>query len=355
MTHEYKTLLISVVSSVATILVIGGLILLWNIRTVDQVEIFGATILITGNTNTIDTFRTNVNTSLTNINNQLATLGNATTTLSQSTGTFVGFFSNSSTLVGDPGFTYDSTTDTVSSTNAFHTSVSGTQISVSAYGLFPNLFFTSASGTQISASVYGLFPTLGFTSASGTQISVSGYGNFPTLNFTNASGGIVTSTRLSASDVLRIPFDKTINSTGSIMVNTTTGTLAYNDGTRQVGLLGTTCSDSFTIIGETAAAKDVDTAFWTAPATGTITSFVTTQKFANENSSWQAVWSSTRQLASSGISHAFLLDYVSSTGAKEIFTPTASSSINAQDIMRIFFKTSSSSEFTISVCVRYNP
>jgi hypothetical protein len=299
--------------------------------------------------------------------------GLATSTTGQYTAGNLFFVANSSTASASDNLRYTTSTGAfaITATSTFtgqlnFGSASGTNLSLTGYGIIPTLNFTNGSGSNITASGYGTFPTLNFTNASGSNISgsgfvnfasgiftnvsstnysASGYGLFPTLNFTNSSG-----TNSSVSGYGLFPLLAYTSATGTTLFNTTASStnLGFTNATGTRLSVGNVTSTILTISGITGSTQclRVDTnglvsGTGSACGTGNISgngtssniAFFSDQSTLTSHDNFRIVTSTmTLKLISKGVSNLFIgndAGILQTTGESNTFIGDVAGASNA--------------------------
>ncbi|MDI6820927.1 MAG: hypothetical protein QMD65_01985 [Patescibacteria group bacterium] len=151
--------------------------------------------------------------------------------------------------------------------------------------------------------------------------------------------------------VLRIPTSLILSATGTIAIATSTGSFTFHDGAAQRYLNSEKCDIDFVL--ENPAVED--NYLRTFNATSTITKLYSVHKSAGDTATFNIIWEASRTNASSTSRHLFSTNQTSTaTTTPDIYTSFASSTLNANMVMRLITSAASSSQWGITICYRNN-
>jgi hypothetical protein len=179
--------------------------------------------------------------------------------------------------------------------------------------------------------------------------------------FLSANTLNVTSTATIPSSLI-IPTSSALTTTGQIKVDTVNGNFSFYDGTAARVLNPEKCFEpSWTLENPTTAEDDV---LFFNRMTSTITRLYSVQRLDTQSTTFNIIWATSRQNASSTARHLF---NGSGTGGNVTSTATttpdiyptvvafASTTIDANMVVRIITSAASSSQWSVGLCYRENP
>lgn len=191
-----------------------------------------------------------------------------------------------------------------------------------------------------------------------TNIQVNEAGTlagYSTLTYSSSTDKLsVGSSTISGS--LIIPQNKTLTTAGQIAIDTSKRVLSFYDGTASVNLNPEQCSQPFTIQYPTSTAgtyynaKGIPFAFF--PATSTLTYIYGVNASAGDTTTFNITYNPSINSATTTYAVFSSQQTITSTSTATRLTPTASSTPNQFDQMRVSFSSASSTQFSVGACWR---
>lgn len=241
-------------------------------------------------------------------------------------------------------------------------SLTFTSSSITGDSSFTNLTGSATTTIDVGAS------TLNLQTSNNGPIK-TGTGAFTIGGALTQSGGVVslasttvngqaTTTGLSVTATLIIPTNQSLSQSGQIAIKTTSSTLNFYDGTAERVLDPQVCLPPFVIQNVTSTVSDEP--IWFAGATSTITKLMSVNLTSGDTMTFNIIWGTSRNTASSSAQHLFTNNVTSTSNTTLDAFPTlvafASTTVPANSVVRLLSTSAASStEFSVSLCYRENP